>query len=88
MSEPQNPFAGAEIRPQITAYPLVNWRLALIESLPRAVDFDIGWTVRLERTSDNPHRRRSVQAMSTNGLIDAWDQAIRMAQEYDREREA
>lgn len=93
MSELQVPFDHAPVsETRISAFPLPGWRLALIETLPRAVDGKLGWTVILctnEATAHSGmHRRtRRVQTMSTIGLFHAWDQAIDMAKQSDRERQ-
>lgn len=93
MSELQMPFDHAPVsETRISAFPLPGWRLALIETLPRAVDGKLGWTVRLSAypdadEGDAPRSMRQVQTMSTIGLFHAWDQAIDMAKQSDRERQ-
>lgn len=85
MSETQatyDPTPTSETR--ISGYPLPGWRTKRIESLPRALDGGIGWSVLLERTLES-ERIQSAHATSIIGLFDAWDHAIRMAKDLDKE---
>lgn len=81
--DPTNrPAASSESR--ISGYPIDGWRVEKIESLPRALDGKLGWSVGLIRDEDRPFREARVQSFSTVGLFDAWDQALELAKSYER----
>jgi len=84
MSDTQTSVIQTISETRISGYPLPGWRLAQIESLPRALDGAIGWSVILERTLDSKQIGR-VNATSIAGVFDAWDRAIRMAKDFDKD---
>lgn len=80
----QNNPAGRARETRISGHPIDGWRVEKIESLPRALDGKLGWSVGLIRDEDRPFREARVQSFSTVGLFDAWDQALELAKSYER----